>query len=335
MLAQFGVTNLAGDDNGIHQISQERMVDAQHTAMAGSAAQQAAHNITAAFVGGQDAVRSHEHGSADMVGDDADGDIVLLICTVLFAGDALHMVQNSGNGINFKQVIHILHDNGQTLQAHAGINVRFGQQRIGALAIGIILAEHQVPDFHEAVAVTANAAGRLAAAILQAAVKVDLTAGAARTRAMLPEVILFAQADHVVFGDADRLGPDIIGLVIVLIDRDIQAVSGDFQLFGQELPSPGNDLFLEIILEAEVAQHFKEAAMACGNADALNIRGTDALLAGGNTVAGRFFLAKEPLFHRCHTAVDKQQAGVIFGHQREAAKAQMAFAFKIVQVFFA
>ena len=39
MLAQFGVTNLAGDDNGIHQISQERMVDAQHTAMAGSAAQ--------------------------------------------------------------------------------------------------------------------------------------------------------------------------------------------------------------------------------------------------------------------------------------------------------
>ena len=143
------------------------------------------------------------------------------------------------------------------------------------------------------------------------------------------------KADHVVFGDADRLGPDIIGLVIVLIDRDIQAVSGDFQLFGQELPSPGNDLFLEIILEAEVAQHFKEAAMACGNADALNIRGTDALLAGGNTVAGRFFLAKEPLFHGCHTAVDKQQAGVIFGHQREAAKAQMAFAFKIVQVFFA
>ena len=66
---------------------------------------------------------------------------------------------------------------------------------------------------------------------------------------MLPEVILFAQADHVVFGDADRLGPDIIGLVIVLIDRDIQAVSGDFQLFGQELPSPGNDLFLEIILD--------------------------------------------------------------------------------------
>ena len=53
------------------------------------------------------------------------------------------------------------------------------------------------------------------------------------------------------------------------------------------------------------------------------------------SVAGRFFLAKEPLFHRCHTAVDKQQAGVVFGHQREAAKAQMAFAFKIVQVFFA
>ena len=138
-----------------------------------------------------------------------------------------------------------------------------------------------------------------------------------------------------VFGDADRLGPDIIGLVIVLIDRDIQAVSGDFQLFGQELPSPGNDLFLEIILEAEVAQHFKEAAMACGNADALNIRGTDALLAGGHAMARRLFLAEEPFLHGGHAAVDQQQAGVVFGHQREAAKAQMAFAFKIVQVFFA
>ena len=38
---------------------------------------------------------------------------------------------------------------------------------------------------------------------------------------MLPEVILFAQADHVIFGDADFLRPDIVGLVVVLVDGDI------------------------------------------------------------------------------------------------------------------
>ena len=56
---------------------------------------------------------------------------------------------------------------------------------------------------------------------------------------MLPEVILFAQADHVVLGDADGLGPDVVGLIVVLIDGDVQLIGGDLQLFGQEFPGPG------------------------------------------------------------------------------------------------
>ena len=138
-----------------------------------------------------------------------------------------------------------------------------------------------------------------------------------------------------IFGDADFLRPDIVGLVVVLVDGDIQAVSGDFQFLGQELPSPGNDFLLEVILEAEVAQHLKEAAVAGRDADALNIRGTDALLAGGHAVARRLLLAEEPFFHGGHAAVDQQQAGVIFRHQREAAQAQVALRLKIMQVLLA
>ena len=152
---------------------------------------------------------------------------------------------------------------------------------------------------------------------------------------MLPEVILFAQADHVVLGDADGLGPDVVGLIVVLIDGDVQLIGGDLQLFGQEFPGPGNDFLLKVILEAEVAQHLKEAAMAGGDADALNIRCTDALLAGGHAMARRLFLAEEPFLHGGHAAVDQQQAGVVFRHQREAAQAQMAFGLKIMQILFA
>ena len=101
-----------------------------------------------------------------MVGNHADGDVILLVLAVLFARDALDVVQNGGNGIDLEQVVDILHDDGQTLQAHAGINVRLGQQLIVALAVGIILTEHEVPDLHEAVTVAADAAGRLAAAVL-------------------------------------------------------------------------------------------------------------------------------------------------------------------------
>ena len=57
MLPQLGVSGLAGLDDGLHQLHQERAADAQHPAMAGSTAQQTAQHIAAALVGGQDAVR--------------------------------------------------------------------------------------------------------------------------------------------------------------------------------------------------------------------------------------------------------------------------------------
>ena len=203
------------------------------------------------------------------------------------------------------------------------------------VAVRVILAEHQVPDLHITVAVAADLAVRLAAAMFGAAVIVNFRAGTAGAGTVFPEVVLLAEADHVIGRDADFLGPDIIGFIIVKVDGDKQLFGRDLKVFGQEFPRPGDDLLLEIILEAEVAQHFKEGAVAGRDAHALDIRRADALLAGGHTVAGRFFLAKEPLFHRRHAAVDQQQAGVVLGHKREAAQAQVVFGFKKVQVFFA
>ncbi len=108
------------------------------------------------------------------------------------------MVQHALHGVHLEQVAHVLHHAGQTLQTHAGINVGACQTLVVALAVGIELTEHQIPDLHIAVAVAAHAAGRLAAAVLGAAVKVDLGAGAARAGAMLPEVVFLAQTHHVV-----------------------------------------------------------------------------------------------------------------------------------------
>jgi len=206
-----------------------------------------------------------------------------------------------------------------------------------ALAVGIELAEHEVPDLHIAVAVAAHAAGRLAAAVLRAAVKVDLGAGAARAGAVLPEVVFLAQTDHVVRGDAHLLGPDIVSLIVLFVDGDVELILGDGHplVAGQKLPSPRNDLFLEVVLEGEVAQHLEEGAVAGGDADALDIRGADALLAGGHAVTGRLLLSEEPLLHGSHAAVDQQQAGVVLRDEREAVKAQVTLALKEAQVLFA
>ena len=337
MLAQFGVSGLAGLDDSLHQIHEEGVVDAQHPAVAGSAAQQTAQHIAAALVGGQDAVRHHKGAAADMVGDDADGNIVLGVLLVGLACNVLHMMQHALHGIHLEQVAHVLHHAGQTLQAHAGINVGACQTLVVALAVGVELAEHEVPDLHIAVAVAAHAAGRLAAAVLGAAVKVDLGAGAARAGAVLPEVVLLAQTHHVVRGNADLLGPDIVGLVVLLVHRDVQTILGDSHplIAGQELPCPRDDLVLEVILEGEVAQHLKEGAVAGSDAHALDIRGADALLAGGHAMTGRLLLCQKPLLHGSHAAVDQQQAGVVLGYQGEAVQTQMTLTFKEAQVLFA
>ena len=138
-----------------------------------------------------------------------------------------------------------------------------------------------------------------------------------------------------VFRDADLLCPDVIGLVVVKVYGDIQLFRLYLQHACEEFPRPGDGLLLEIILKAEVAQHFKEGAVAGGDAHALDIRRADALLTGSHAVAGRLFLPQKPLFHGRHARVDEQQAVVVVRHQREAAKAQMPLAFKKRKVFLA
>ena len=220
MLTQLGIAHLAALDHGIHQLHQEGAVDAQHTAMAGSAAQQTAQHIAAALIAGQHTVAHHKHGGTDMVGDHADGNIVVLILAVLFARDLFHMVQHALHGVDLEQIAHALHYAGQALQAHAGINVGLGQALVVALAVGIELAEHQVPDLHVAVAFAAHMAIGPAAAELGATVKINFRAGAAGAGAMLPEVIFLAKANHVVGRNADLLGPDIVSLIVLFVNRN-------------------------------------------------------------------------------------------------------------------
>ena len=71
-------------------------------------------------------------------------------------------------------------------------------------------------------------------------------------------------------------------------------------------PRPSNRLFLKIIAKAEVAEHFKECAMACSMSYSFKVGGTNTLLTGGNSRSGWYNLACEELLHRSHSRVDEQ-----------------------------
>ncbi len=192
--------------------------------------------------------QTHKGAAADMVGDDADGDIGLVVLACRSCRHVLHMVQHALTVSTSNRLPTFWHHAGQTLQTHAGIDVRRARSVVVAVAVVVELGEHDVPDLHIAVAVAAHAAGRLAAAVLRAAVKVDLGAGAARAGAMLPEVVLLAETDHVVRGDAHLLGPDVVGLVVLLVHGDVQPIlRGHPLVAGQELPCPGDGLVLEVV----------------------------------------------------------------------------------------
>ena len=184
-----------------------------------------------------------------MVRDDAQRDIFLMAHAVVRTGDLRDLVGDVHDGVDIEQGVNVLAGNGQTLKAHAGVDVLLDEVGIVAVAVIVELGEDVVPDLHIAVAVAADGAAGLAAAVLLAAVIIDLGAGAARAGAMLPEVILLAKAENAVGRDADLLVPDLERLVVVLIDGRIQAVLLEAADLRQEFPAPGNGLMLEIVAE--------------------------------------------------------------------------------------
>ena len=250
------------------------------------------------------------------------------VVVIFHAGNLAYFLHYVLNGVHLKEVVNALHNAGKTLHAHAGVDVRVLHALVMTLAVGIELGENKVPHLDKAVAFAAYAAVGLAAAVFNAAVIVDFGAGAAGAGADFPEVVLFSETVNVVFGNAYHIAPIVIGFIVLVINGDIKAFLRKLHNLGEELPRPCNGLFFEIIAEAEVAQHFKISAVAVVLAHAVNIRGADALLAGGHAVAGGFFLPKEPLFHRRHAGVYKQKAFVVLRQKRKARKALVPLAFK-------
>ena len=315
-------------DDGITYLIQERLVDAKQLAMTCRTAQQTAQYITAAFIGRNDTVTDHHDGRTNMVRDDAQGNIGLVGLAIGLAGDSGNMVGDILNGIHIKQRIHILHDNSQTLQTHAGINVLLHQLGIVALSIVVELGEYVVPYFHIPVAVTAYGTARLATAILFSTVIVDFRTRTTGTGAMLPEVIFLAKAENTLCRNADLLVPDLKCLIVILINRRIQTVRIQLHHLSQELPAPCNGFLLKVITEGKVAQHFKEGAMTCGLAYILDITGTDTLLTGCHAAARRFLLTGKIRLQRSHTGVNQQQGLVTLRNQRKARQSQMFLGLK-------
>ena len=145
-----------------------------------------------------------------------------------------------------------------------------------------------------------------------ALVEEDLRVGAAGAGvAHGPEVVLVAHALDPLGRHADLVDPDLLGLVVAVVHRDPEAVAVEAEDLGEELPGHGDGVGLEVVPEAEVAQHLEEGAVVGVGADDLDVGGAEALLDGGGPGPGRRLLAQEVRLERHHARDGEEDRGVV------------------------
>ena len=149
-----------------------------------------------------------------MVSDNTERNVLLVVLLVSAVCKSAYLVHQGTVCIYIEKGCHILADNSQSLESHTCIDVLLDQ--IGVISVSVIveLGEYDIPYFHETVSLATHNVLR-ACTILLSAVIVDLRARAARTCAMLPEVVLFAEAEDFLRWNTNFLIPDVECFIII------------------------------------------------------------------------------------------------------------------------
>ncbi len=306
--------------------------------MPAGAAQDAPEHVAAALVGGQDAVGKQEEDGAGVIGDDAHGDVVVGVVAVFLAGELGDVVDDRDEEVRVVVALLALDDGGQALESHARVDVGLGKGREAAVEVAVELREDVVPDLEVPVAGALDVAAGLPAAHLGALVVEDLGAGAAGARlAHHPEVALHAHPDDAVGGHALLLVPDLEGLVVVLVDRDVHLVFREAHDVDQEVPAPGDGLLLEVIAEGEVPEHLEEGVVARRVAHVFQVvvlsARAHALLGAGGPVVAAVLQAQEAVLELHHPRVGEEKRRVILGDERRARDDGVAPLLEVLEKF--
>ena len=319
VLQQIGIGVAHEVVDGVDEGVEEGAFDPEQATMEDGAAEKTAEHVLAALVARKDTVRDHEIDRTRMVGDDTQRPARALIGIgiVGLSGDLLAERDQPLHEVAVVVGALVLHDGGHALETHARIEVAVRKLGHGAVFLTIVLGEHEVPELEEAIAVATRGAVGASAADLLALVEIDLGTGSAGAGgAGGPEVVVLAQAGDVVLGNTEP-APDIARLVILGENGEVEALDRELELLGDELESPLASLLLGDAAEGEVAEHLEERKVAAILADAVDVVGAHALLAGARTDLGHGLLALVVLLELVHAGVGKQERGVI-GHERGA-----------------
>ena len=300
-------------DHRVDHAAHHGLLDAQQVGVAHGPADDAPQHIAAVLVGGEHPVADQQGRGTGMVGEDAERHVAGLGLAQLGAGEALGRVEQEDELVGLPHRVDPLEHGHGALQAQAGVDRGLGQRDLGAVGGALELHEHQVPDLD--VALLAAVGGAAPGTVLGALVPEDLRARPARAHVGHTPVVVLAQPLDPLGGHADLVAPYGLGLVVAEVHRHPQPLGVEAEHAGHELPGPGAGVGLEVVAEAEVAEHLEEGQVAGGAPDLVEVvvlaAGPHAFLDGHGPRERGLLLAGEVRLERHHPGHREQQRGVV------------------------
>ena len=266
----IGVRATHDIDGGLDEAWHHQTLGAQQIRVSHGATNDATQHIATTLVAGEHAVVDQHRAAPRMLGKHAQAEaiaIVVIANAIALAGNRRSLIDERRHHVGFPHTVFALHQREDALEAGTRIDRWLWQRRASAIGGLVELHEHEVPELHEPIAlriVERTAIGT------EAGSAIDMQFAARTTRtgiAHLPEVVFVAQALNAVHRHAHLVVPDLLGLVVAFVHSDPDAVAVESEDLGHQFPTPRDGIALEVITEAEVAEHLEE--------DKVTLRATD------------------------------------------------------------
>jgi hypothetical protein len=305
-------------DGDLGQRRHDELLGAEQVGVADRPADDAAQDEAPRLVAREHAVADQHRRRAGVLGQHAYGEAVAIVVVaraVRATGERAGLVDQRHQQIGLPDALDTLEEAEDPLEAGARVDVLLRQRRTTAVGPLVVLHEDQVPELHEPPALGVGERATFGA-VLRPAVEVQLAARPARPGLPhLPEVVLVAQALDARHRDAHDVVPDLLGLVVTLVDGDPDPLGVEPEGLGRVLPRPRDRLLLEVVPEAPVAEHLEEHEVAGGAPDVVEVvvlaTGAHALLRVGDPRERRRRVTDEVRLERHHPGDGEQHRRVV------------------------
>ncbi len=305
---------------------------AEFVAVPDGAPDDASQDIAPPLVAGDHPVGDQEGASADVIGKHPQRGAVEVGRRSLARGGS----DQADKQVDLVIAMNMLQHRRRPLQPHAGIDRRLGQRVHDAGLVAVELHEDVVPDLDVTVALFVGRSRWPAGNAFPVVVEDFRTGSAGTGVAHHPEVVgsvaralVVTDAHHPPGRHADLSRPDLVGFVVLGIDRHPQALGRQAIDLDQQLPGVADRVELEVVAEREVAEHFKKGVVTRGVADVFEVvvlaAGTNAFLRSRRAQVRPLVETEKNVLELVHAGVGEQQRRIGMWHQRTRGDDLVAF----------